>query len=86
MEANGIIFRRERGGDRLEMTVRIFLGGLKGFSVEERLDRTERTCLSDPDWTAPRDAVVREGAGFQGAMDFLSKGRPVSVKGQAEDV
>jgi len=42
--------------------------------------------LSGPDWIAPRDAVVREGAGFQGTLDFLSKGRPVSVKGQAEDV
>jgi hypothetical protein len=39
--------------------VRIFLGGLKGFSVEDRLDRTEMACLSGPDWTAPRDSVVR---------------------------
>jgi len=53
--------------------VRMFLGGLKGFSVEDRLDRTERTCLSGPDWKAPRDAVVRVGAGFQGALDFFGK-------------
>lgn len=65
--------------------MRIFLGGLKGFSVQDRLDRTERVCLSGPDWTAPRDAVVGEGVGFQGALDFLSKGRPISVKGQTED-
>jgi hypothetical protein len=58
----------------------MFLGDLKRFSVENRLDRTERACLSGPDWTTPRDAVVREGAGFQGASDFLSKGKPVSVK------
>jgi hypothetical protein len=75
---------RVRG--KLETTARMFLGGLKGFSVEDRHDRTERTCLSGPDWTAPRDALVREGAGFQGAWDFLSKSRPVSVKGQTEDV
>jgi hypothetical protein len=63
---------RERRGT-VETTVRIFFGGLKGFSVEDRLDRTERACLSSPDWTAPRDAVVREGAGFQGAVDLCRK-------------
>jgi len=62
------------------------LEGLKRFSVEDRLDRTEMACLSGPDWTAPRDAVVREGVGFKGALDFLSKGRPVSVKEQTENV
>jgi len=63
----------------------MFLGGLRGFSVEDRLDSTERASLSGPDWTALKDAVVREGASFQGTLDFLSKGRPVSVRGQAEN-
>ena len=58
---------RERERGTLETTVRMFLEGLKGFSVEDRHDRTERVCLSGPDWTAPRDALVREGVGFQGA-------------------
>jgi hypothetical protein len=83
----GFFYEREsRGRGTLETTVRIFLGGLKGFSVEERLDRRERACLSGPDWTAPKDSVFREVAGFQRALDFLSKGRSVSVKGQTEDV
>ena len=44
---------------------------MKGFSVEDRFDSTERACLSGPDWTAPRDTVVREEAGFQRTLDFF---------------
>lgn len=65
--------------------MRISWGGMKGFAVENRLDRSERACLSGPDRTVTRGAVVRAGAGFQGTLDFLSKGRPVSVNEQTED-
>jgi hypothetical protein len=79
-------FFKGREKSTRETTVRIFLEGLKRFSVEDTLDKTEMACLSGPDSTAPRDAVVREGVGFKEALDFLSKGRPLSVKGQTENV
>jgi len=59
-------FFKEREKGTRETTVRIFLEGLKRFSVEDTLDRTEMACLSGPDWTAPREGR----SGFSRSIRF----------------